>query len=364
VSLINDALRRSARPAAARNREGDRAEGVIAALGYRSEPRRGSREWMPVAVAALIVAAVGVWLWWPGLRRPTSDGRSATSAVRRPTTEVRTPKLEDRGPKEVPGAVVARSPATPAQPPPVVATSSPEAPHAAAEPAGAPVGGRGTRLRLRGPADLGLRTWDLGPRSPAVAEASARKPDDFQLGLYYQRAGDFEQALMHYRAALQRDEMNVEAHNNLGHLYLGRGLADEAAREFQRVIAIEPRYVTARVNLSAALYALGRFDAAAAQAHEALQLDPKSGAAYVNLALAQKAAGQAGDAQLSLRRALELDPRNPAAHYNLARQFEESGEAAPALDHYRQFLQYAGPEQSGYAQDVRTRIATLQGRMK
>jgi len=84
----------------------------------------------------------------------------------------------------------------------------------------------------------------------------------------------------------------------------------------------------------------------------------------VNLALAQKAAGQAGDAQLSLRRALELDPRNAAAHYNLARQFEESGEAAPALDHYRQFLQYAGPDQSGYAPDVRTRIAALQGRMK
>src|SRR4029079_13379945 len=124
--------------------------------------------------------------------------------------------------------------------------------------------------------DLGLRTSDPGPRSPAFAEASAGKPDDFQLGLYYQRAGDFEQALMHYRAALQRDEMNVEAHNNLGHLYLGRGLAYEAAREFQRVIAIEPRYVTARVNLSAALYALGRFDAAAAQAHEALQPAPKS----------------------------------------------------------------------------------------
>ena len=49
-------------------------------------------------------------------------------------------------------------------------------------------------------------------------------PDEFQLGLYHQRSGDFEKALLHYNAALQRDAMNIEAHNNLGHLYLGRGL--------------------------------------------------------------------------------------------------------------------------------------------
>ena len=77
-----------------------------------------------------------------------------------------------------------------------------------------------------------------------------------------------------------------------------------------------------------------------------------------------KASGQAGDSQLRLRRALERAPRNAAAHYNLARQYEESGEASPALDHYRQFLQYAGPDQAGYAQDVRARVATLQARMK
>ena len=74
-------------------------------------------------------------------------------------------------------------------------------------------------------------------------------PDEFQLALYYQRSGDFEQAMLHYKAALARDEMNIEAHNNLGHLYLGRGLFDEAAREFQRVVAIDPKYTTAHINL-------------------------------------------------------------------------------------------------------------------
>ena len=33
---------------------------------------------------------------------------------------------------------------------------------------------------------------------------------------------------MHYRAVLQRDELNVEAHNNLGLSYLNKGLLDDA----------------------------------------------------------------------------------------------------------------------------------------
>jgi tetratricopeptide (TPR) repeat protein len=118
------------------------------------------------------------------------------------------------------------------------------------------------------------------------------------------------------------------------------------------------------VNLSATLYKLNRFDAAAAHAREALALDPRNGDALVNLALAQKALGQQGEAQGSLRRALELNPRSAAAHYNLARQYEDAGEAARALEHYRQFLQYAGPEQSDYALDVRQRMQGLQARIK
>ena len=153
--------------------------------------------------------------------------------------------------------------------------------------------------------------------------------------------------------------MNVEAHNNLGNLYLGKGLFDEAAREFQRVIAIDPRYATAHINLSAAYLSLGRSDAAAAEARAALQIDPRSPDAMVNLSLAQSAAGQPGDAQGSLRRALEIDPHNAAAHYNLARQFEAAGEAAAAIDHYKQFLQYASPEQTAYAADVRARLPAL-----
>ena len=65
----------------------------------------------------------------------------------------------------------------------------------------------------------------------------------------YQRLGDFENALINYRQVLQRDDLNVEAHNNLGLLYRDKGLYDDAIQHFQRAIAINPAYARARNNL-------------------------------------------------------------------------------------------------------------------
>lgn len=168
---------------------------------------------------------------------------------------------------------------------------------------------------------------------------------------------------MHYKAVLQRDELNVEAHNNLGLLYLNKGLVEDAVREFQSVTGIAPNYLNAHVNLAAALPRLGRVDAGAAEARAALKIDPRSVDAMVNLALAQKAAGQAADARASLIEALRIDSHSAPAHYNLAVQYEEAGEAALAVEHFGKFLAYAGPEYSSYAPDVRTRMQALQSRI-
>jgi len=345
VSRIHDALRRERGSGASPAPRPAHADTVLTALGYRhAKPGAGRR--LLVAGALLGIAGAAGWALWKA----------------EPKTQVR-PAAENRVPIVgglAGGMVPSRLPARPALPAasipapkpqlataPVLTQAAPQAqPPAVPRPAPKPLPSRPAR-----------RPSTVDPRP-----SSALVRDEFQLALYYQRAGDFEQALLHYKAAIQRDEMNVEAHNNLGSLYLGRNLLDESAREFQRVLAIDPRYLPAHVNLSATLYKLGRFDAAAAQAREALRIDPRNVDGFVNLALAQKSSGQHAESQDSLRRALELDPRHPGAHYNLARQYEDGGETVRAVEHYRQFLQYSGPEQEAYAVDVRARLRTLQGR--
>jgi Tfp pilus assembly protein PilF len=185
--------------------------------------------------------------------------------------------------------------------------------------------------------------------------------DHFQLALYYQRIGDFENSLVHYRAVLQRDELNAEAHNNLGLLYRDKGLFDEAVKEFGRAIAINQRYVKAHNNLGVAYLGQHRDDAAASEFQTALGIDPRNVESLINLSLAQKESGQRVDARATLARALEIDPRSAEAHYNMALVAEDMGEKAPALTHYRAFLQYA-TDHPDLVPEVRKRIQLLESK--
>jgi Tfp pilus assembly protein PilF len=314
VSRVHDALRRGHTPA--KEVPGSRrphAETVLAALGQRAERAGGRRRTLLVM---LLLAVLGGSAWT--LRTPfTVRGAQVTAAAPPPSIEARSQAPDVK----------------PVAPPP------PAPPVRGVEREPQPV----VRERPR----------ERTPNAPST--------DPFQLALYHQRAGDFEQALLNYKLALQRNELHVEAHNNLGGLYLGRNLLGEAVREFERALAIDPAYVPARVNLSATFYKQGRFDAAAAQSREVLRVDPRNVDGFVNLALAQKGAGQVADSRISLRRALELDPHHALAHYNLARQYDDGGETVRALEHYRQFLQYAGPEQEPYAAEVRARLKRASG---
>ena len=107
------------------------------------------------------------------------------------------------------------------------------------------------------------------PRGATVVPPIYRTPsgevDHFKLAIYYQRIGDFENALVQYRAVLETNELNAEAHNNLGVLYQDKGLYDEAIREFQRATFIDPHYDKAHNNLGVALLKSGKTDAAVSE---------------------------------------------------------------------------------------------------
>ena len=117
---------------------------------------------------------------------------------------------------------------------------------------------RGPRIpdrALRIP-DPERRIRDPGPRIPTRISISA---------VYYHRAGDFANALQHYRAVLDRNELNAQAHNNLGLLYQEKHLLVESARELQRAALIEPRNAGTHNNYGVTLLMLGRLDESAAE---------------------------------------------------------------------------------------------------
>jgi len=200
--------------------------------------------------------------------------------------------------------------------------------------------------------------------APAAPGATAGEADHFKLALYYQRLGDFENALIHYRAVIAADELNAEAHNNLGVLYQSKGLFDEAIREFQRATFIDPGYVKAHNNLGVALLRSGNTDAAASEFRSIVSQDAKNVEGLTNLALALKAGGRSEEAKETLLRVLTINPRYTQAHYNLALLYEERGELQRAIDHFEQFLATAGSEGAGLAAEVRQRVQALRARLQ
>lgn len=67
--------------------------------------------------------------------------------------------------------------------------------------------------------------------------SAVQADNHFGLALCYQRVGDFDNAISHYRAPLDENGASAEDHNNLGLLYEERGQRIEAVTEFQQAIA-------------------------------------------------------------------------------------------------------------------------------
>lgn len=208
------------------------------------------------------------------------------------------------------------------------------------------------------------------PRQPPTRPAARPGPrgsrlssdDHFNRAVIAQRLGDFESALYNYRQVLDRDDLNVEAHNNLGLLYRDKGLFIDAAREFHRAIAIDPKYVRARNNLGVLLLGERQLDAAAAQFHAALSLDRRNVESLVNLSIVERELGRRQAARQLLLSGLEIDPRNAEAHYNLGLLEDEAGNSDQALIHYRAFLQQGTAVYPALAEAVRRRAGEIEAK--
>ena len=174
-------------------------------------------------------------------------------------------------------------------------------------------------------------------RGRTVAADAGSRPrraaadDHFGLALYYQRVGDFDNALAHYRALLEQNDASAEVHNNLGLLYQDRGQLDDAMKQFQRAIAIDPKYVKAHNNLGVALHArepAGRGGRGVPR---------RAGGRPAQRRVARQPGARAeGRAAASRTRAIccgarvAIDPRSAGSHYNLAVVADEAGDTATA----------------------------------
>lgn len=391
MSVVLDALRRARGQAPSRpSTAAPQPAGIPAGLGMGRPatarvPKKAAGETRWGLVVGVIVAAAAVWagvnFGLPLLQQRMAAPRVVATTGPRPGAPAAVPAPDAGAP--------ASDAAAPAPPVPGETPGTPSMTEMldkiGAAPAVAPRAMPGVREPLDGavetPTSPAVRPAPA-PRTAAARPAPPRPPvraapapalttaavvavptppavNHFDLAVRYQSLGNFEQALAHYSAVLQTQEFNVEARNNLGLLYLDRGLVTEAIDQFKRAILINPEYVRARGNLAVALMNAGRLDEARAELRAAIAIAPRNVDLLVNMALVEKAARQPEQAKLTLLRALGIQPTHAAAHYNLAVLYDEAGESAQAYDEYNDFLTNAGPEHGARLSDVRRRVDAI-----
>lgn len=149
-------------------------------------------------------------------------------------------------------------------------------------------------------------------------------------GLRRHQAGQLQDAVRDYEAALETDPDNTDALNLLGAAVLALGDAARAVDLGERAVRLDPDFTPARINLGNALQAAGRIEDAVAAFQSAAEAAPDEPAAHTNLASALTAAGRADDALAAAERALALAPGGPMALTNRGHALMALGRAREA----------------------------------
>jgi len=95
----------------------------------------------------------------------------------------------------------------------------------------------------------------------------------YALGMALREIGEIERAAVEFERAITIMPGYSEAHNNLGNIYLMKGLVARAAREYRAALETAPNNAEARYNLALAYERLGLTDEAAAQYRAFIGMD-------------------------------------------------------------------------------------------
>lgn len=183
------------------------------------------------------------------------------------------------------------------------------------------------------------QTWHdsrrLWTHALAVAPSFA---GHYNLGVYFDRHGDWSAAIDHYREAL-RIKSDRDAHYNLGVDLARQGQWDEAIAQYQEATRIKRNHAEAHYNWGIALARQGKWDEAIAHYELALSFKPELAAAHNNWGAVLARQGRWSEAIGHYREAVRIKPDHAEAHNNWAGALAQQERWDEAIVHYRRALQ-------------------------
>ena len=162
------------------------------------------------------------------------------------------------------------------------------------------------------------------------------------LALTGAEAAATRQYLAHWRDSMSLGEYMLsltpnsgQVHNSLASTLQSQGRLDEAISHYRRALQARPYDALVYNNLGAALEAKGNLSEAIACYYKALKLLPDCDEAYYNLGIALHSQGDSNQAIYNLRKAISINPDYADAHNNLGIILSKQGRLDEAITHFQ-----------------------------
>jgi tetratricopeptide (TPR) repeat protein len=172
---------------------------------------------------------------------------------------------------------------------------------------------------------------------------------EFTKGLSSDRSGHREDAIRHYKKAIEIAPDFYVAHNNLGSDYLSNSDFTGARNEFEQVVRLNQSDADAYFNLSNVCMLTNQLSQAQHYLDEGLRRQPESAIGQFFLGSLNIKLKKFPAAEDALRRAIQLDPSMAQARLQLVNLLLQQGRRSDAESLLRDFLS-AFPDNSFSAQ--------------
>jgi tetratricopeptide (TPR) repeat protein len=180
------------------------------------------------------------------------------------------------------------------------------------------------------------------------------------LGNFLGRRGSTQEAIEHLRHALQIDPGFANARNTLGNILAENGAIEEAIQEFQKAIETNPDVAITHYNLARALAKRGDLERAISQYRQASRIDPEDFEIHNNLGLLLLRQGHINEATEEFREAIRRNPNYAKAYFNVGKIYVEQGRLDDAVENFEKALKLE-PEVAEIHENL-GRVLALQGK--
>jgi tetratricopeptide (TPR) repeat protein len=160
------------------------------------------------------------------------------------------------------------------------------------------------------------------------------------LGQALEEEGRIEEAMVHYRKAIEQNVLFADAYNNLGLALEKVGEEKEAAQVYKSVLEFDPDNPDALYNLGSSLGRAGRTGEALAHLEKShlsqdLDADPD---VHNNMGIILAMHGRLEESIEHFTEALRINASDPFTHNNLALTYARKGDFESARKHFQEAL--------------------------